>query len=526
MYEVIEIILTYVRGVWRHRWYALGLAWVICLAGWIVVLRLPDEYQATARVYVDTQSMLRPLLQGITIQSDPGSQLGLIARTLLSRPNLEKIARMTDLDLGARDNTAMDEVLKRLVENTQFLGTGRENLYTIGFSNPNPELAKKVVQALLTVFVENTLGETRQDTDTAQRFLERQINDYEARLVAAEQRLVEFKRHNVGTMPGNDGGYYGQLESAKTELETARLELQQAENRRESLKRQLAGQEPVKTDANSPIAPITLPIDARIERFQQQLDELLLRYTDKHPDIKILQRTLADLQQQREKELADYKDMLAKNPDPSKLPDANPIYQQLRINLSQEEAQVASLQVRVSNYENRVQTLQAKINTAPEVEGQLKALDRDYAVTRSNYDALLARREQARLSQQAEQTTDDIRFRVIDPPRVPPTPSGPNRSRLLSGVLGGGAAAGLGLAFVLAQLLSTFDSRRSLMQATNLPVFGSVGIILSATASRRRRFKLLIYLCLFALLLLLYAALMVADVTGNLPKLAGLGFKL
>ncbi len=97
MSEIIEQILGYLRSIWRYRWYGLGIAWLICLGGWAFIFKLPNQYEASARVYVDTQSVLRPLLQGMTVQFNPASQIDLMTRTLLSRPNLEKVARMTDM---------------------------------------------------------------------------------------------------------------------------------------------------------------------------------------------------------------------------------------------------------------------------------------------------------------------------------------------------------------------------------------------------------------------------------------------
>ncbi|MFO1431477.1 MAG: XrtA system polysaccharide chain length determinant [Candidatus Competibacteraceae bacterium] len=514
MNEIIEQLLTYLQGIWRHRWYALALAWLVCLVGWALVFKLPNQYQASARVYVDTQSVLRPLLQGMTIQSNPSSQIDLMTRTLLSRPNLEKVARMTDLDLKAKDDYAKDELLNDLLKQIQLFGAGRENLYSIAYTNSDSELAKRVVQSLLTIFVENTLGETRQDTDTAQRFLDKQIAEYEQRLVDAENRVAEFKQKYGNAMVGSDGSLYGSIDATKKALESALLELQQATNRRDSIKQQIEQSKPILD--TKPVTPektvtLVLPIDERIKATQQQLDNLLIRFTDKHPDVEWTRGLLADLQKQREKDLADYKAALQAPDAKAAELNANPIYQQLQIHLAQEEANMASLQTRVMSYQRQLQDLQSKINLAPEIEAQFKALNRDYSLTRSNYDALLARREQARLSQQAEQTSDNIRFRVIEPPRVPTEPSGPNRPALMSSVLVGGLGGGVVFAFLIAQLWPTFDSRRSLMQATNVPVFGSVGVILSPTAVRRERLKILLFFALFILLLLLYMGLLIAQ---------------
>ena len=114
MQEILAQVFSYVWGVWRHRWLALGIAWVVAIAGWIWVWQLPEAYVASARVYVDTNSLLRPLLAGLTIQPDSQDRIGLLSRTLLSRPNLEKLMRMTDLDLQVTTAKEKDKLLSDL----------------------------------------------------------------------------------------------------------------------------------------------------------------------------------------------------------------------------------------------------------------------------------------------------------------------------------------------------------------------------------------------------------------------------
>lgn len=522
MQEIVEQILSYLHAMWRYRWYALAMAGVISLAGWAYVIKLPDQYQATARVFVDTRSMVRQLLAGLaTNTSNASTQLALMTRTLKSRPNLEKVARMTDLDLKAKTTEAMEELLNDLRDKISVAGGGRDNLYAIAVWDEDPQVAKKIVQAVLTIFVENTLGETRQDSDTAHRFLDRQISEYEARLIAAENRVKEFKRKYVGQMPGEVGEYYRSLQKEEQQLEQARLALRQAQNRRDALESQVRGEEPVfglGPELPSFVRSVSLPVDARINALEQQLDGLLLRYTEKHPDVIAARETLGLLKKQREDEYAQYQAALARRSQQlgTALPgaDTNPVYQSLRIALAQEEANLASIETQVADYEQRVEGLREMVHTIPEVEVKFKNLNRDYDITKKNYEALLARRESARISQEAGQTTDDIRFRVIDPPTVPLEPSGPNRIRLMSLVLVAAVAIGFGLSFVLSQLRPTFDSRRTLMEVTNVPVFGSVTAVISPLTLRRQRIGMVVYLSLALCLLAVYAGLLVMQVTG------------
>ncbi len=309
MQEQLELVLSYARGVWKRRWWVLAIAWLVAVVGWVFVQRLPDEYESSARVYVDTQSLLKPLLRGLTIQMDVGQEIRLMERTLLSRPNLEKIVRMTDLDLAATTDVEYEALLNRLKGNIEMSKDSRQNLYSISYSDSDPEQAKRVVQAVVTTFIENTIGERRDSTATAsaQRFLDKQISEYEQRLRESEARLKEFKQNNVAFMSGS-GGYFQQLQNAQTQLETARLELKEAEERRDSILWQLENEE--SEDLLMPDfglgsgASVATPYDGRIENLNTQLDSMLLRYTEQHPSVIELRRTLAELEKLRDEEVA------------------------------------------------------------------------------------------------------------------------------------------------------------------------------------------------------------------------------
>ena len=526
MQDVIDTLLVHARGVWRQRWYMLLIVWMVSIAGWLVVYKLPDQYRAAARVYVDTQSILRPLLSGLTVDnSNQGAQqVALMTRTLLSRPNLEKVARMTDLDLKGQNPEQMEAVLTGLSKEITLEGTGRENLYTIAYVNNDPQLAKRVVQSLLTIFVESSLGETRRDTDSAQQFIGKQIEDYEARLVEAEEKLKEFKRRNVGVMPARGEGYYESMQAAMGALEQAQLELHEVEDRRNEIKRQLEDEE-LNSESlipSSPVATAPSAIDGRIQSLQAKMDGLLFQFTDRHPDVIEIKRIIAQLEKQKQEEIK----AAALKPGEKQREAVSPVYTQLKLALGEADANVASLRVRVNEHSRRVNQLKAMVDTIPKVETELGQLNRDYDVNKLNYETLLARREAAKMSEAAGQTSDEVKFKVIDPPYVPSTPSNPNRPLLMSVVLLGGVVAGIAFAFLLSQFKPSFDSRRSLTEITGLPVLGSVSMVWTPVQLRKRRIELGAFGLVGATLLIAFGGveavvLLDVDVMGRIKGLVG-----
>src|SRR5690349_3031211 len=198
MQELLQQSMGFLRGMWHRRWIGLIAAWLVAIVAVAVVYRIPERYEASARVYVDTESLLRPLLAGLAIQPNLDQQVALMSRTLISRPNVEKLIRMADLDLRARSNADREELIDSISKTIRLEGNVSSNLYVISYRDVNPTQARKVVQSLLSIFVESSLGDKQQDTQTAVKFLDVQIKNYEHNLDAAENRIKDFKLRNMG----------------------------------------------------------------------------------------------------------------------------------------------------------------------------------------------------------------------------------------------------------------------------------------------------------------------------------------
>jgi len=513
MHEIVDQVWGYVRSTWRFRWFVYLLAWPICIGGWLFVNQMPDQYESKARVFVDTTSALRPLLRGLATQSGAEEGLDMMTRTLMSRPNLEKVARMTDMDLTVTTPEEMDDLITRLGSTIKFSGGSRDNMYSISYIDSDPQLAKQTVQALLTIFVESTLGDSRKDTDSARKFIDSQIKEYEERLIEAENRLKEFKRKNAGMMPGQGQGYFQQIKAASQQLESAELSLSEAISLRDELERQLAGEEPVFgiVPSTSMIrSSLSHPLDARIESLEKRLDELLLRYTEKHPDVESTKATLDRLQSKREKDLAEQNANLPSMPQATSL-NQNPVYQQLKISLGQAQAKVSSLQPRVDEYRKNLRRLESLVNTIPQIEADLQNLNRDYSINKQNYEALLSRRESAKMAEQAETSGDNVKFRIVDPPRVPFEPAGPNRILFESVVFVGALVAGLAFAFFLSQIKPMFDTPRNLQLATGLPVLGYISRVWTVEEKRKSLINRVSFLLVGLVLMGLFAGMLMIE---------------
>ncbi|MFV0476217.1 MAG: XrtA system polysaccharide chain length determinant [Parahaliea sp.] len=496
MHEALAQIWNLTLGVWRYRWIVLLVAWLVAIASWAVIWRLPESYVATARVYVDTNSILRPLLRGLAIQPDMSERVAMMSRTLLSRPNLERLMRMTDLDLEVNTEIEKEEMVESLQKAITLSGDrNNTSLYSIAVEDSSRDASLRIAQSLITVFIENSQSEKRDASADAQSFIDEQIRSYEKRLVSAEERLGRFKQEHLDILPGSDGGYYERLQAAQTELDNSRLALRESENRRNELRSQLSGEDPVFLESSD--SGNNTVIDARVQALKMRLDTLLSSYTERHPEVRQVQALLDELEKEKEKER---KAAMERGALAFGAVSGSPVYQSMRSMLAETEGRVAELRVRVSEYENRIANLKAKVHSIPEVEIQLKQLNRDYTVLFDQHQQLLQRRESARLSDDVEQTTSGVSFRVVDPPFTPIRPSKPNKLILNAGGLLLGLGAGVGIGLLISLLFPVYSDTRSITTKTGLPLLGVVTYTQPAIERAKARANSLFYLCVVAAL--------------------------
>jgi polysaccharide chain length determinant protein (PEP-CTERM system associated) len=523
--ELVNQVLDEIRGAWRFRWWGLAAAWALCVIGWLFVLRIPDTYEASARVFVDTRSILRPLLEGLAVNPDVASGLDLVRAALLSRPNIEKVARETDLDLRAKTPVEHDKLVTSIqerirIEAVDARATTRpgEGLYRISFQEADRMKSIEVVQTLLNAFVEDALGEKRVGQETAERFLDEQITEHERRLSEAEARLADFKKNNVGLMPDDRGDYFTRLQQESTTAGDLRTQLAVAESRRAEIERQLSGEEPFlfgfdagpeSTQGSGAAGDLSF----RIQQLEKALDELLLRYTEKHPEVISTRATLEELKRRRDEELARVRSSGRGTGSLSSSLKTNPVYQGLEIELNRAKVRIAELRQELAQAQGRVGSLRQRVDAVPEVEAELARLNRDYEVTRQRYIELVQRRETASISEQADRT-GTVKFQVIDPPAADFRPVAPDRPLLLVGVLLLGLAAGGGLTWLMNQVRPVFQSARRLAEVTGFQVLAAISRTFEDRHRLERKQELMRFSAATAALVLVFGLVFVTQAPG------------
>lgn len=495
VHALVQQILDELRGALRFRWIALIVAWCVAMVLWAGIFFIPNTYEAKARVFVNTRTTLTEATKGISLGSDIGSQIERVREAMTGIPELEKVAEETGMLVGALTPEAKQLVIGNLRKNIGIKGAFSYHnpsaaVFTITYKNHSRTKSLEVVNHLLNTFVEGSLGGNQQGSQQAQQFLQTQLADYGKRLNSAEQRLASFKRRNVGLMPKDQQDYFSRLQSETSGLNAAKEKLAVAVRKRKEIESELHSGQPfiagTPSELSGPAGIVPSTTEQQIEQTQQQLDQLLLKYTDKYPAVIALRETLKELKARQRAEIA-----AARHGDQTAAAQvglaANPVYQKLQEQYNEAKVNIASIEQDVADREQRIKALQGQVNAAPEVQAEFSQLMRNYDVTRSQYNALLQRLDRARLGQQAA-ATGTIKFQVIDPPTAQYKPVAPNRPLLIIAALIGALAVGIAAAYGLHLLRPVFVSTRQLGAVTGLQVLGAVSMAWydRYRASRRR----------------------------------------
>lgn len=464
MVDYRALAMPHLAALKRFRWQALAVAWLVCLLGWLFLASMPDRYMSRARLYIDTETILGPLMKGLAVAPDFNRQVEMMRRTLLSIPNLEDLIRMTDLDHTVHSDLERLRLIEGLSRDIKIKTEGA-SLFEISYAHQDARLTQRVVDSIVQIFVEQNVGHSQQDVEEARDFIDRQIEDYEAKLRQAEIDVAKFRKEHADELGGVDRNQRS-LEQREAELRRLNAEIESATWRRDQLKLQMGSTpQTVRAAEQGPSAGLTA-VQLRIEALVQELQAKLTVYTDRHPEVIALRSMVEAAQQQ-----------LAVEQTRAQVVGGsvtNPQYAVLAEELKLAEASIQDLKRRLSLAENEIGVLSTTVASAPEVEADLTRLTRDYNVLLAQYEQLIQRRESAHIARDLDSGISRIEYRIIDPPVVPLHPIGPPRALFLAAILAVGFGSGIAFAIGRQLMSGSFLTVDQLKAAFDLPVLGGV----------------------------------------------------
>jgi polysaccharide chain length determinant protein (PEP-CTERM system associated) len=443
----------------------LTLAVLFCLvavAALVVGLGWPKKYYADTTILVSEDNIIRQLMEGRAVATGVHDRAGIAREVIFSRRAMNEI-----LQLGGwldDDPSPAERALRaEQIESRTLIGSPRENLISIQYWDTDPQRAYQVTQRFAEMFMTESLEAKRREGREAHDFIAEQVRQYQAKLVGAEDSLKAFRDANEDARPGSATDVSVRIGELRRQVESGRMELMDLRSREQALLQQLGSE-----SSSIGVASRASGIRLRVAELQEELDRLLLDYTDAHPDVVRLRHQIADLRAG-----LDSNSGRSNRVDPD-LITANPLHIELRTRLADTRRAIAGLGSRLQATQALLDEELVRGHRVADSESDLAELTRDYEVNRDIYQDLLRRREHAKLSMSLDEEGRGLTFRVHEPAAVPARPSGVRFAHFAAGGLLAAAPMPLGLLFLLVRFDPRLRSPAELERQTGLPVVVSV----------------------------------------------------
>jgi polysaccharide chain length determinant protein (PEP-CTERM system associated) len=471
---------------------AVGLA-----AGAVVFKRLPSRYQSETLIMVIPQripdSYVKP-----TVVGSVEDRLPTISDQILSRSRLERIINDFELYKEQRATGLMEDVVQRMRGDIEVKLVGKES-FRVSYINRDPRTAQKVTERLAGLYIEENLRDRENISEDTSQFLESQLQDAKQRLLAHEQKLEEYQRRYAGQLPSQLPGNVQAIQNAQMQLQSVSESLNRARERRLLVERQLADAQSIPpspsaaVNPNSPDTNVGATAAEQLESAKARLEGLKLRYKPDHPDVRAMERVIAELEtkaadEQRRQPTAQVK---AVSPAEAAVQKRIRDYQ---ADLEIIDRQIAAAATEESRLKTTIADYQAKVDAVPTRESELVELTRDYKTLQETYDSLLKKQQDSKLASNLERRQIGEHFKILDPASLPQKQYN-QKVKILAFVGGsfGGLFLGLAMVGFLEYRDSTFKSEVDIIRVLSLPVLALVPIMeseadhLADTRRNRRR---------------------------------------
>lgn len=463
--ELPRPVIRHLNGLWRRRWHVLAVVWLAALAAWFAIWLVPDKYESRAHVFVQTETILEPVLTGFTARPDYSERVEVMRLQLLTRPNVREVILRSGLDetIEARSaierRTRMESLINQVAGDIK-ITSPRDMYFVITYKHGDPEIARQVVDAVLNMLIEQDLGASLSENQAARRRLDLQIEEYEERLTANERRVAEFRSAHAAELASSQGEAR-RRELKENELTRVSEELERTKGRVITLQNLLSA------------TPRTTSGD-ELDKLKVELADLRSKYQESHPDIRGVVARIEQLE-------AGGGGALSSNPE----------YIRLQSELRVAQDSIKALEEREVRLREELEALDLAVGQAPAALAQLQQIERQYETTKKTYEQLLERRDRLDLTENLGAAGRGVEYRIFERPEQALVPADPPRLLLILGALVLAAGAGAGAGLLMTALDKSYTQADELQEAFGLPVLGAVNEAPSVMVmnQRRRDFK-------------------------------------
>ncbi len=469
------ILEDYFAILKRRGWMIVIPAVLVPIIAVAMTYRLTPIYTSQTLVLIEPQTVPDTYVKPIIAQ-DLDSRLSSMKEQILSRSRLEPIIER--FNLGGPNMDMDDKVASTRKDigitpiHSEIAGAGGLPGFFISFTASDPHTAQLVCREITSLFVSENLQAREQSAEGTTQFLKGQLDQAKANLDSQDQKLAEFQRQYMGTLPEQQQPNMEMLNTLNTQLDAATQSLTRMEQDK-SLEEALLAQESHQTQVVPGQKSTPQADQIELQKLEAQEADLKARYTADYPDVIAVQRQISDLRKQ-----------MAAAPPPASAATAaatthydSPGVLQLRAQvtaltqaITQKRQQQAEIQGQIRMYQDRIQS-------TPLIEAKMKDLTRDHQTAQDFYDSLLSKMNNSQMATDLERRQEGEQFRVMDDANLPDAPTFPKRGVFAAG----GLVLGLGLGLLLIAFLEYKDkslrTERDVWTFTKLPTLATIALI-------------------------------------------------
>jgi polysaccharide biosynthesis transport protein len=488
-----------IKGIFRRRrWQFL----VPFFCGWVLVWGaswlIPSTYRSGTLILVEQPSVPEKYVVS-NIDSGIQQQLDSITQQILSRTRLLRIIDSLGLYAQERKNKTPDDLVEAMRKNIEIeLSHGDDkklSAFNIYYVNRDPKMAQAATAELANLFITENLEQRQKRSENTTSFLEDQLDQARAKLTAQEAKLRVFKDQHLGELPTQTqsnlqilAGLQNQVQANQDSLNRAKQQNTYLESLINQYRAMASGSKPGETGGPVGLAAI----DKELDQLKAQLADLTSHYTEKHPDVRKTKERVTQLESRRERMIADMNNRaISSIPEaaaPTPLDPKSAPMLELESQLKANRVEIASRQAEIKDEQAKINQYQSRLNMAPVMEQQFADITRDYDQSKTDYESLLAKKNQSEMSTDLEKTQQAEHFRMLDPPNLPVRPYKPNRLQLCGLGLVVGLVLGAGFAFGQEKLSGKIYSEREIKKLVPFDVIAEIPPIesLQEQSSSRR----------------------------------------
>ena len=477
--EQREALQGYIDLLWRQRIFILIPFVAGIFISLLLILFLPKIYRSTTMILVEAQKVPEEYVKS-AVSSPVEGRLSTIQQQIMSRSLIQKIIDRFELNKGGLEGTPEDliEQMRKNIE-VKTVGTRNVDAFSLSFQGKDPVTVMNVTNELASLFIEENLKIREQLVEGTSEFLDNELGGMKQALERQENKIGEFKRSYMGELPQQLEANLRALDRFQADLQATQLSRKAAEDRKMLLEKtfEMTRQGESDTSSSAPLAAPESSLSPLMQKWVQKkraLSSLQREYKDNYPDIIILKQELQEIEDQMAgtEKSTPLREERVKGKQ--KVEMESPYILDLRRQVQTSEAELKALRERERTLEEQIRVYEKRVEKAPAREQELAILLRDYENTKKNYDSLLDKKLNAKISENLEKRQKGEQFRILDSANLPVRPFKPEPFKVgLMGVLLG-LGVGVGLAFVREQLDTSIRKPEEVERITSVPVLVSI----------------------------------------------------